>query len=94
MGGVIPLGDFLLPISSLQGIISALSMLLCILMVFINYEYGGKIAFFFISWSMLFSILQIFKTHALHSLPGTISSGVSLFSIIIIWFFFSRRRRR
>ena len=91
VGGVIPLGDFLLPISSLQGIISALSMLLCILMVFINYEYGGKIAFFFISWSMLFSILQIFKTHALHSLPGTISSGVSLFSIIIIYIFYRRR---
>ena len=91
VGGVIPLGDFLLPISSLQGIISALSMLLCILMVFINYEYGGKIAFFFVSWSMLFSILQIFKTHALHSLPGTISSGVSLFSIIIIYIFYRRR---
>lgn len=86
----IAIGQYLLPVASLQGIISAFILLLCILMVFIHYKIGSKIAVAVIIVSMTNGITQIIQTHALYSLPGIISSTVSLFSIFIIYVFYKR----
>ena len=91
VGGVLHIAGFTLPIASLQGIISAVTMFLCILLVFIDYNWGGKISVFLIIASIGVSVAQIFRSHALYSLPGIISSGVSLFSITLIYFFYKRR---
>ena len=84
------IGSYMLPVASLQGIISAINMLICILMVFIHYEYGSKIAFCVVVCSTFYSIAQIIHTHALYSLPGIISAAVSLFSIAVIYVFYKR----
>ena len=87
---VLLIKGFPLPIPSLSGIISALTMLLCIFMVFIHYNIGSKIAFFIITFSIFESAMQIFRAHALYSLPGVISPIVSLASISIIYIFYKR----
>ena len=89
-GQVFLIKGFPLPASTLSGIISAFDMLLCIIMVFINYKIGSKIAIGIIMLTIFGSIAQIFRVHTLHSLPGAITPIISLFSISIITFFYKR----
>lgn len=85
---IVFLGSYPLSLTSIKGIVSAVNMLLCILLVFIRYNLGSCIAFCIIGCSIVHNITQIITTHSLYSLPGILTSFVSLFSIIVIYFFY------
>ena len=89
-GNVLTYGSFVLPIVSLQGIISALSALFCILMVLIDYKNGSKLAFGLTGISIVSTIIPIFIKHTLSPLPGLATSLVSLLSIYVIYSFYKK----
>lgn len=78
------IGSFTLPTSSLQGTLSAFIMMLCILMVFISYNTGCKIAMAIILISMSGGIMQMIRSHMLYPLPGIIFSLIALLSVFIV----------
>ena len=87
---MISIGSYYLPISSMQGCISALTSLFYILMVFIDYKIGSKVSFLLMGISLLSSVMNISQTHSLRSIPGMVNILISIISIIIIYFFYSR----
>ena len=84
------MGSFTIPIVSLQGIIAAVNALCCIIMVFIDFKKGSKIAFTIMGISIALALIPIFTVHSLAPLPGIVSNIVSLVSIIIIYSFYKR----
>ncbi len=87
---IFQIGGFSLPKVSLQGILSSINMFCCILMVFIHYSYGSKIASLIIFLSLFTSISAITRSHSLSALPGVISPLVSLTSILVIYYFYKK----
>ena len=87
---VLTLGTFTLHYSSFQGILSALSIFFCILMIFIDYNIGFKISVCIIAYSITKSFIAIFKFHTLYPLPGIVSILVNFLAIIIIYGFYKR----
>ncbi|BDC92498.1 bifunctional diguanylate cyclase/phosphodiesterase [Treponema bryantii] len=88
--GILTMGSFTIPIVSLQGIIAAVNALCCIIMVFIDFKKGSKIAFTIMGVSIALALIPIFTVHSLAPLPGIVSNIVSLVSIIIIYSFYKR----
>ncbi len=88
--GILTMGSFTIPIVSLQGIIAAVNALCCIIMVFIDFKKGSKIAFTIMGISIALALIPIFTVHSLAPLPGIVSNIVSLVSIIIIYSFYKR----
>ncbi|MCR5607273.1 MAG: diguanylate cyclase, partial [Treponema sp.] len=70
-----------MPASSVQGTLSALNMFICIIMVFIHYDYGKKLGISCIGFSILSSIIFIIRTHILTPIPGIATSLISLITI-------------
>ena len=89
-GRILTYGSFTIPVVSMQGIIAAFNSLSCILMVFIDYKRGGKIAFTLMGISTVSSFIPIFTVHSLASLPGIVSNLVSFISIVIIYYFYRK----
>lgn len=83
-------GSFTIPVVSAQGIIAAINSLCCILMVFIDFKKGSKIAFCLMSVSVGIALVPIFRIHSLAPLPGIITLLVSFVSIIIIYSFYKK----
>ena len=88
--GVIHIGSYVLPVISLQGVLTSVIALCNVLLVFTNYKVGSKIAFSLMTFSLITSIIPIFNNHTLSPLPGLISTLVSLVSVIIIYSFYKR----
>ena len=88
--GILTMGSFTIPVISLQGIIAAINALCCIIMVFIDFKKGSKIAFTIMGISIALALIPIFTVHSLAPLPGIVSNIVSLVSIIIIYSFYKR----
>ncbi len=82
--------SYTMPISSLQGIIQSLFLLMCILMVFVDYEYGRRISEIIIGISCFSNTMGMLHTHDLASLPGLGTTIISLTAIEIIAFFYKR----
>ncbi len=89
-GNVLTYGSFVLPVISLQGIISALNSLSCILMVMIDYRNGSKLAFGLTGISIVSTLIPIFLRHNLSPLPGLVTTLVSLLSIYVIYSFYKK----
>ena len=87
---ILTLGSFVLPIVSLQGIIAAFNSLCCILLVFIDFKHGSRIAFTLMGISIGLAVIPIFTMHTLAPLPGIITNIVSLVSIIVIYTFYKK----
>ena len=90
LGSVIELGSFVLPVVSAQGIIAAILSLCCILLVFVDYKIGSRIAFVVMSFSVITSCIPIVMIHNLAPLPGVLTMIVSLITIIIISSFYKK----
>ena len=84
------LGSFVIATVSLQGIFSALQTLTCILMVFVSHKAGIIIALVLSSQSLISSLMPIVRFHSLSSLPGVISTGISVVSLLIIYSFYKK----
>lgn len=91
---IIKFFSFELNISTIQGVISAIRMLLFILLVFIQYEYGSKISLILVSFSMIHNIYNIVSTRTLYALPGLLTSIVTILTIVIIYYFYRRSTLR
>jgi len=65
-------------------------MLVCILMVSVDYKNGSRIAVFIIAYSIISNAIKISQSHNLAPLPGIITSLVSLASIGFIYYFYRR----
>ena len=87
---ILPMGSFTMPAISLQGIISAFTSLSCILLVFIDFRKGTKIAFTLMGISIVSALIPIVRFHTLAPLPGIITNVVSLFTILIIYTFYKK----
>jgi len=70
--------------ASLPGIITAVQFLLALLMVAVDYEIGGGLAIAVTSFSTLSSIIPLFATRSLNSLPGILNCCACLIAIISI----------
>ncbi len=90
LGSVIEFGSFVLPVVSAQGIISAILSLCCIILVFVDYKIGSRIAFGIMGFSVVTSFIPIVMIHNLAPLPGVLTMVVSLVSIIIISSFYKK----
>ncbi len=73
--------QFHLPIQTIQGTSSALNMLLCILMVFTDYNYGRKIGLSCILLTLSIDLFIIFSSKDLTPLPGIITSSITIITI-------------
>ena len=90
LGSVIEFGSFVLPVVSAQGIISAILSLCCILLVFVDYKIGSRIAFGIMGFSVVTSFIPIVMIHNLAPIPGVLTMAVSLVTIIIISSFYKK----
>ncbi|WP_191017455.1 putative bifunctional diguanylate cyclase/phosphodiesterase [Treponema zioleckii] len=70
-----------LPIQTIQGTSSALNMLLCILMVFTDYNYGRKIALSCILLTISIDLFIIFSSGDFTPFPGIITSLITLITV-------------
>lgn len=86
-GYVLHYGRFYFPISSIQGVLSALNSLSCILMVFIDFKKGSKVAFAVMTLTLLSSLRPIIVSQSFASLPGVVTVLISFFTVIIIYSF-------
>ena len=89
-GTVLKFGSFVLPMVSAQGILSALLSLCCILLVFIDYKLGSKIAFGIMGFALINAIIPIIMIHNLAPIPGVFTVFVSFITIIIISSFYKK----
>ncbi len=87
---VLHLGSYVISTISMQGIFSALQTLTCILMVFASYKVGIVIAVVLSSQSLISSLMPIVRFHSLSSLPGVVSTGISVVSLLIIYSFYKQ----
>ena len=90
LGSVLTFGSFVLPVISAQGIIAAILSLCCILLVFIDYKIGTRIACAIMIISVAFALIPIVMVHTLAPLPGVITMLVSFITIIIISYFYKK----
>ena len=89
-GNILTFGSFVLPVVSAQGIITAINSLCCVLLVFIDFKRGIKIAVSIMGISIITAIIPMFINHNLSPLPGVITVFVSFISVIIIYSFYKK----
>ena len=78
------IGSMLLPASSFLGVIQALKSSMCIMMVCFEYKLGKKIAFIFMTGSMIVMIIGMIKKGEMSALPGVYNTVITAVSILII----------
>ena len=89
-GQIIRYGNFVFPISSIQGIIATLNFLSCIILVFIDFKKGSKLAFGIMALSLLAALNPIIGSHNLAPLPSVVTSLVSFITVLIIYSFYKK----
>lgn len=89
-GNILTFGSFVLPVVSAQGILTAINSLCCVLLVFIDFKRGTKIAVTIMGISIITAIIPMFINHNLSPLPGVITVFVSFISVIIIYSFYKK----
>lgn len=89
-GQIIRYGNFVFPISSIQGIIATLNFLSCIILVFIDFKKGSKLAFGVMALSLLAALNPIIGSHNLAPLPSVVTSLVSFITVLIIYSFYKK----
>lgn len=86
----IQIGSIRIPATAKQGLISGLSSLVYISLVFTDYKKGIKISLALLSIAFINLLYGIIKMKALSSLPGLITNIVAVFTVIIIYSFYKR----
>lgn len=86
----IQIGSIRIPATAKQGLISGLSSLVYISLVFTDYKKGIKISFALLSIAFINLLYGIINKKALSSLPGLITNIVAVFTVIIIYSFYKR----
>ncbi len=89
-GHIIRYGNFVFPVSSIQGIVATLNSLSCIILVFIDFKKGSKLAFGVMALSLLAALNPIIGSHNLASLPSVVTSLVSFITILVIYSFYKK----
>ena len=92
------LGPIKIPKSTQGGVVSGTLSLICILLVFVDYKTGFKIALtlnLIASGNLLFGMTMTYVTtksinNAIISLPGVVTNLVSIVTLITIYFFYSK----
>lgn len=80
----LPFGDYSIPVSSVSGIVQAISASACILMVIIDYRTGVKLAIFTFLFSIFGIIRGIVASGSMASLPGAANCIIYIFVTILI----------
>ncbi len=86
----ISLGAIKIPSTARHGLISGLSSLVYISLVFTDYKKGIKISLGLLSIAFINLFYGLIKGRALASLPGLITNIVAVFTVIIIYSFYKR----
>lgn len=89
-GHIIRYGNFVFPVSSIQGIIATLNSLCCVILVFIDFKKGSKLAFGVMALSILAALNPIIASHNLAPLPSVVTSLVSFITVLIIYSFYKK----
>ena len=89
-GHIIRYGNFVFPVSSIQGIIAALNSLCCVILVFIDFKKGSKLAFGIMALSLLEAMNPIIGSHNLAPLPSVVTSLVSFITVLVIYSFYKK----
>ncbi len=89
-GPVLNFGSFVLPVVSAQGILAAILSMGCILLVFIDYKIGSRIAIGLMTFSVVTAFIPIVMIHNLAPVPGVLTMIVSFITIIIISSFYKK----
>ena len=89
-GHIIRYGNFVFPVSSIQGIIATLNFLSCIILVFIDFKKGSKLAFGIMALSFMAALNPIIASHNLAPLPSVVTSLVSFITVLIIYSFYKK----
>ena len=90
---MITIGNAVIPRVSIQGSLSAVNILLCILMVFIDHNAGSIVGTSMVAFSLITNLGQIIRTQAFGSLPGLFTSTIFLGIIIVISAFYKKSDR-
>ena len=89
-GHIIRYGNFVFPVSSIQGIIAAINSLCCVILVFIDFKKGSKLAMGIMAVSILAALNPIIGSHNLAPLPSVVTSLVSFITVLIIYSFYKK----
>ena len=89
-GRIIRYGNFVFPVSSIQGIIGALNSLSCVILVFIDFRKGSKLAMGIMALSILSALNPIIGSHNLAPLPSVVTSLVSFITVLVIYSFYKK----
>ncbi|MBR4343313.1 MAG: bifunctional diguanylate cyclase/phosphodiesterase [Lachnospiraceae bacterium] len=81
---VFGIGSMVLPSTSFLGLIQALKSSMCIMMVCFEYKMGRKLAFIFMTGSMIFMIIGMIRKGEMSALPGMYNTVLTAVSILII----------
>ena len=92
------LGPIKIPKSTQGGVVSGTLSLICILLVFVDYKTGFKIALalnLIASGNLLFGMTMTYVTtksinNSIVSLPGVVTNFVSIVTLVTIYFFYSK----
>ncbi len=82
--GIIPVGEFFIPASSINGTLQGLSFLICIIMVLCDYNFGFILSLVSIGLSLFGTVRGIFVEHSLASLPGSINCVMYIIALALI----------
>ena len=80
----LPFGDYSIPVSSVSGIVQAISASACILMVIIDYRTGVKLAIFTFLFSIFGITRGIVASGSMASIPGAANCIIYIFVTILI----------
>lgn len=81
---VIPLGKFSIPVSSITGVVQAISASACILMVVIDHSMGVKLAIFIYLFSIFGITRTIIATGSMAPIPGAVNCIIYIFLTIML----------
>lgn len=70
--------------ASIQGVLTALELLIALVMVAVEYYLGGILALICVAFSMYMATMNIVMTHTFSSMPGLMSNIASIIAIITI----------
>ena len=84
------LGSIRIPTSTKGGVVSGFLSLICILLVFTDYKKGFFIGVILILISTINLFFGMLMTHSIVSMPGMVTSVVSLITLVTIYFFYGK----
>ena len=90
-GEVINLGRGVISVSSFNGVLNSLQVLLCTVMVCINYKRGLYISFVLFSFSLIGMFRTIIFAHILAPIPGITYVVISIFTLTVLAHYLKQR---